>query len=229
MSSETPSSTGAVYDETCMARALAVAAEGMARGEMPIGAVVAVDGEVVAEAHTQERAQRRLLVHADLLALDLADRRLRGRRSRATLRTLTHPPRLVGRRLQDISAGTHRSVMEGVDIVDSKVRDVAVRAELCDWDVVGAASEHDVDVTGPTEDPVAARHSGFGNRALPDTKPPTVPSRAPPGRDWSSALPHPEPSIPFEDEDAAGFVSHEARHGPPRVVARTAACGLRAW
>ena len=57
----------------------------MARGEMPIGAVVVVDGEVVGEAHTEERTQGRLLVHADLLALDRADRALRGRRDRATL------------------------------------------------------------------------------------------------------------------------------------------------
>ncbi len=74
-----------------MARALAVAVEGMAQGEMPIGAVVVADGEIVAEAHTQERAQGRLLVHADLLALDLADRRLPGRRSRATLFVTLEP------------------------------------------------------------------------------------------------------------------------------------------
>lgn len=52
---------------------------------MPIGAAVVVDGEVVGEAHTQERTQGRLLVHADLLALDAADRHLTGRRQRATL------------------------------------------------------------------------------------------------------------------------------------------------
>jgi tRNA(adenine34) deaminase len=71
-----------------MGRALELAADGVRRGEMPIGAVVVVDGEVVGEAHTEERTQNRLLVHADLLALDRADRRspgLRGRRARATL------------------------------------------------------------------------------------------------------------------------------------------------
>ena len=78
-------------DEKFMSRALAVAAEGMARGEMPIGAVVVADGEIVAEAHAQERTQGRLLVHADLLALDLADRRLRGMRSRATLYVTLEP------------------------------------------------------------------------------------------------------------------------------------------
>ena len=80
-----------VDDERFMSRALDVAAEGMARGEMPIGAVVVADGEVLAEAHTEERTQGRLLVHADLLALDLADRRLQGRRERATLYVTLEP------------------------------------------------------------------------------------------------------------------------------------------
>src|SRR5687768_3063774 len=80
-----------VQDEAFMSRALAIAAAGMVRGEMPIGAVVVVDGEIVAEAHTEERTQGRLLVHADLLALDMADRRLQGRRSRATLYVTLEP------------------------------------------------------------------------------------------------------------------------------------------
>jgi tRNA(adenine34) deaminase len=61
---------------------------------MPIGAVVVVDGEIVGEAHTEERTQNRLLVHADLLALDRADRGspgLRGRRARATLYVSLEP------------------------------------------------------------------------------------------------------------------------------------------
>src|SRR5688500_7857362 len=74
-----------------MARALEVAAEGMLAGEMPIGAVVVLDDEIVGEAHTQERAQGRLLVHADLLALDLADRRVGERRRRATLYVTLEP------------------------------------------------------------------------------------------------------------------------------------------
>ncbi len=54
-----------------MRRALRVAENGMACGEMPIGAVVAVDGEIVAESHTEELGRKRLLVHADLLLLRL--------------------------------------------------------------------------------------------------------------------------------------------------------------
>ena len=68
-----------------MARALELASEGMRQGEMPIGAVVVVGDEIVGEAHTQERGQKRLLVHADLLALDAADRRLGHRRVTAKL------------------------------------------------------------------------------------------------------------------------------------------------
>jgi tRNA(adenine34) deaminase len=72
-------------DRAFMTRALEVAAAGMKSGEMPIGAVVVVDGDVVSEAHTQETSQRRLLVHAELLALDEVDRRLGLPRLRLTL------------------------------------------------------------------------------------------------------------------------------------------------
>ncbi len=57
----------------------------MGAGEMPIGAVVVLDDEIVAAEHTRERATGRLLVHADLLALETADRLISGRRHRATL------------------------------------------------------------------------------------------------------------------------------------------------
>jgi tRNA(adenine34) deaminase len=57
-----------------MAEALAMASHGLAAGELPIGAVVVAAGRVVGRAFTQERTQGRLLVHAELLALDQADR-----------------------------------------------------------------------------------------------------------------------------------------------------------
>jgi tRNA(adenine34) deaminase len=63
-----------VDDERWMREALAVARQGLAAGELPIGAVVVADGVVIGAAHTQERRQGRLLVHAELLALDAADR-----------------------------------------------------------------------------------------------------------------------------------------------------------
>jgi tRNA(adenine34) deaminase len=58
---------------------------GLELGEMPIGAVVVVDDEIVATAHTQEVTSGRLLVHADLLALEAADKVISGRRRRSTL------------------------------------------------------------------------------------------------------------------------------------------------
>jgi len=71
--------------------ALRVAAEGLDAGELPIGAAVVVDGAVVATAYAQERGQRRLLVHAELLALDAADHVLGSDRPRATLYTTLEP------------------------------------------------------------------------------------------------------------------------------------------
>ena len=79
--------------EPFMRAALAVAAQGLARGELPIGAVVVLDGAVIAAAHTAERAEQRLLVHAELLALEAADRLqlFPGNRRAATLYTTCEP------------------------------------------------------------------------------------------------------------------------------------------
>jgi tRNA(adenine34) deaminase len=71
--------------ERFMREALVVARTGLGVGEMPIGAVVVVDDEIVAAAHTQELTSGRLLVHADLLALEAADTVISGRRERSTL------------------------------------------------------------------------------------------------------------------------------------------------
>jgi tRNA(adenine34) deaminase len=56
--------------------ALAVAAEGLAAGEHPIGAVVVLGEEIVGRAHTSEKTLGRRLVHADLLAMIDADHKL---------------------------------------------------------------------------------------------------------------------------------------------------------
>jgi tRNA(adenine34) deaminase len=71
-----------------VAAALSVAEEGLAAGEQPIGAVVALGDEIVGRAYTQEKALGRRLVHADLLAMLEADAAL-GWRSRP------HPLRLA--------------------------------------------------------------------------------------------------------------------------------------
>jgi tRNA(adenine34) deaminase len=60
--------------EYFMRQALQVARERLEKGELPIGAVVVLNGKVIASAHTRERTEGRLLVHADLLALEEADR-----------------------------------------------------------------------------------------------------------------------------------------------------------
>jgi tRNA(adenine34) deaminase len=60
--------------ERFMREALSAARDGLESGELPIGAVVVLGGRMIARAHTRERADGRLLVHADLLALEAADR-----------------------------------------------------------------------------------------------------------------------------------------------------------
>jgi tRNA(adenine34) deaminase len=77
-----------VTPQDLVAAAIQVAEDGMARGEMPIGAVVEMGGEIIASAHTQDRQQSRRLIHADLLAMDAADQLL-GYRPRP------HPLRLA--------------------------------------------------------------------------------------------------------------------------------------
>jgi tRNA(adenine34) deaminase len=62
--------------EDLVGLAIDVAEEGLAAGELPIGAVVALGDEVVGRAYAMERSQRRRLVHADLLAMEQADRAL---------------------------------------------------------------------------------------------------------------------------------------------------------
>ncbi|GAA2603710.1 deaminase [Paractinoplanes durhamensis] len=61
--------------------AIDVAEEGMARGELPIGAVVEMGGRIIARAWTQDVSRGRRLVHVDLLAMIAADEQL-GRRPR---------------------------------------------------------------------------------------------------------------------------------------------------
>jgi len=57
-----------------MRQTLALADQALQRGELPIAALVVLDGAVIAQAHTAEVAEGRLLVHAELLALEQADR-----------------------------------------------------------------------------------------------------------------------------------------------------------
>ena len=66
-----------------MARALALAKIAAAAGEVPVGAVVVRDGEIVAEAHNAPRTLADPTAHAELLAIrraaeKLGDERLAG-------------------------------------------------------------------------------------------------------------------------------------------------------
>lgn len=65
--------------------AIDVAEEGLQAGELPIGAVVVMGDDVLGRAFTRERAERRRLVHADLLAMEQADRALGWRARSAPL------------------------------------------------------------------------------------------------------------------------------------------------
>jgi tRNA(adenine34) deaminase len=53
--------------------AIGVAEDGMAQGEMPIGAVVETGGRIIARAFTRDVSLGRRLVHADLMAMIEAD------------------------------------------------------------------------------------------------------------------------------------------------------------
>ncbi len=66
--------------------AIDVAEQGLEAGELPIGAVVALGEEIVGRSYAMERSQRRRLVHADLLAMEQADRALSGRKRSAPVR-----------------------------------------------------------------------------------------------------------------------------------------------
>jgi len=82
--------------EEMVTASLEVAAEGLAAGELPIGAVVVMGDEVVGRAFTRERGLGRRLVHADLLAMIQADERLQwSRRSRPLVLAVTLEPCLM--------------------------------------------------------------------------------------------------------------------------------------
>ena len=76
-----------------MRQAIALAEEGLQQGELPIAALVVLDGKIIAQATTAEKRERRLLVHAELLALEAADKLkpFPGRRRHVQLYTTLEP------------------------------------------------------------------------------------------------------------------------------------------
>ena len=65
-------------DLALMRLALAEAEKAAALGEVPVGAVVAKDGQVVAAAHNTRETEKNATHHAELLAIDAACKRLGG-------------------------------------------------------------------------------------------------------------------------------------------------------
>ena len=69
---------GYMTDFELMGLALEEAAKAAALGEVPVGAVVARHGEVVATAHNTRETEKNALHHAELLAIDAACKKLGG-------------------------------------------------------------------------------------------------------------------------------------------------------
>ncbi|HSF05664.1 MAG TPA: tRNA adenosine(34) deaminase TadA [Methylomirabilota bacterium] len=89
-------------DEEFMRQALAEARRGLDAGEVPVGAVVVVDGAVIARAHNEPIARRDPTAHAEILALREAARALGNYRlTSATLYATVEPcPMCCGAALQ---------------------------------------------------------------------------------------------------------------------------------
>ena len=82
-----------VPPEHPMRCALALAVEALEFGEFPIAAIVVLDGQVIGQAAASEQREKRTLGHAELVALEQADRLglSLGQRRRARLFTTLEP------------------------------------------------------------------------------------------------------------------------------------------
>ncbi|MBQ8248741.1 MAG: tRNA adenosine(34) deaminase TadA [Clostridia bacterium] len=65
-------------DEKFMRRALELAEMAASLGEVPVGAVVTMDGEIVSEAYNRREIDKNATAHAELLAIDAACKKLGG-------------------------------------------------------------------------------------------------------------------------------------------------------
>ena len=59
-----------------MRAALAEANKAGEKDEVPIGAVIVCDGKIIARAHNRKEASKRAVAHAELLAIEKANRKL---------------------------------------------------------------------------------------------------------------------------------------------------------
>jgi len=81
-----------VSEEKFMRAALAEARKGFSEDEVPVGAVVVVDGKIVARAHNLRESLIDPTAHAEILAIKKAAKKLGGwRLNRATLYTTLEP------------------------------------------------------------------------------------------------------------------------------------------
>jgi tRNA(adenine34) deaminase len=83
--------TGA-EDEHYMRRALELAREAAARGEVPVGAIVVRNGEIIAEGSNRREEDKDPTAHAELLAIRAAARALGGWRLTGTTLYVTLEP-----------------------------------------------------------------------------------------------------------------------------------------
>ena len=72
-------------DFELMGAALEEARKAAALGEVPVGAVVAKDGEIISAAHNTRETEKNALHHAELLAIDAACKKLGGDRKSTRL------------------------------------------------------------------------------------------------------------------------------------------------
>ena len=79
--------------EHFMRQVLALAAEALEQGEFPIAAVVVLDDDIIAQATASEQREKRFLGHAELVALEEADKQRLSfdERGRAQLLTNLEP------------------------------------------------------------------------------------------------------------------------------------------
>lgn len=68
----------ALTDAACMRRALELARQSAAEGEVPVGAVVVKDGVIVGEGRNRRETGKNALYHAEIEAIDAACRTLGG-------------------------------------------------------------------------------------------------------------------------------------------------------
>ena len=78
--------------EILMQAALAQARLGCERGEVPVGAVVALDNNIIAEAHNETEGANDVSCHAELLAIRRASSELRSWRLDAAVLCVTLEP-----------------------------------------------------------------------------------------------------------------------------------------